>query len=585
MYTGFAGDTVAAALAANDRLGALALVQVPPPARRPHHGRPGRQHAGADRRRAQCAGRPARHRAGPRRHGAELRRQPGGRSRPAASSCFGRFLPVGFYYKAFFRRTAAWKFWEPIIRNRAGLGKVDPAAHHGYYDKQYLFADVAVVGGGPAGLSAALQAAESGAEVILIEEWPQPRRQSLLCPLRCARAMRPAPWRDEARRRRSGAKSNIRVLTRCRLHRLVLRQLAAHRPGQPPLQAPRQGGGHGDRLARAAGGLPQQRPARRHAGTAAQRLIRLYGVRPGRTAVVLTANDDGYGVALDLGDAGIEVQAVVDLREHVPESADGPCHARPRRADLRRLRRSPRRSRRTGKLGILGAAAARIVREGETDGAATVFDCDLICMSTGYSPAGQLLHHAGTRFAYDHAANMFQPTVAAAPSLSPRARSTAPIDLDAVLAEGRRIGWAAARDAGFDGGAEPPASPATGDALGQTHPWPIFPHKQGQGFRRFRRGPAGPGPRERHRRRLRQYRAAEALFHRRHGPVPGPPFRRRRRAHARQGDQDAIWPAIAVTTQRPPYRAGEIRPSRRPHLRARAPHGDASPPSASSAPG
>ena len=35
-------------------------------------------------------------------------------------------------------------------------------------------------------------------------------------------------------------------------------------------------------------------------GSAAQRLIRLYGVRPGTRAVVLTANDDGYGVALDL---------------------------------------------------------------------------------------------------------------------------------------------------------------------------------------------------------------------------------------------------------------------------------------------
>ena len=43
---------------------------------------------------------------------------------------FGRFLPVGFYYKAFFRH-GSWKFWEKIIRNRAGLGKVDLAAHHG----------------------------------------------------------------------------------------------------------------------------------------------------------------------------------------------------------------------------------------------------------------------------------------------------------------------------------------------------------------------------------------------------------------------------------------------------------------------
>ena len=49
-------------------------------------------------------------------------------------------------------------------------------------------------------------------------------------------------------------------------------------------------------------------------GSAAQRLIRLYGVRPGRRAVVLTGNRFGYEVALDLIEAGVEVAAVVDQR-------------------------------------------------------------------------------------------------------------------------------------------------------------------------------------------------------------------------------------------------------------------------------
>ena len=72
----------------------------------------------------------------------------------------GRFLPVGFYYKAFYKPKGAWKRWEPIIRRKAGLGEVNTAAHHGYFDKEYLFADVAVIGGGPAGMAAALEAAE-----------------------------------------------------------------------------------------------------------------------------------------------------------------------------------------------------------------------------------------------------------------------------------------------------------------------------------------------------------------------------------------------------------------------------------------
>ena len=48
--------------------------------------------------------------------------------------------------------------------------------------------------------------------------------------------------------------------------------------------------------------------------TGAQRLISLYGVRPGSIAVVATSDDQGYYAAKDLLDAGIRVAAVVDLR-------------------------------------------------------------------------------------------------------------------------------------------------------------------------------------------------------------------------------------------------------------------------------
>ena len=83
-----------------------------------------------------------------------------------------RFLPVGFYYKTFHEQKKSWAKWEPIIRKMAGLGKADLKAdfHHSYYDKQYLFADVAVIGGGAAGMAAALAAAEGGAEVVLVDE-------------------------------------------------------------------------------------------------------------------------------------------------------------------------------------------------------------------------------------------------------------------------------------------------------------------------------------------------------------------------------------------------------------------------------
>ena len=84
-----------------------------------------------------------------------------------------KFLPVGFYYKAFFRPKGSWAFWEPYIRAKAGLGLLSPDSRQGHHDKQYLFTDVAVVGGGAAGMAAAAAAARAGAEVLLVEDEPE----------------------------------------------------------------------------------------------------------------------------------------------------------------------------------------------------------------------------------------------------------------------------------------------------------------------------------------------------------------------------------------------------------------------------
>lgn len=83
--------------------------------------------------------------------------------RDMALGKFSRFMPVGFYYRTFYKPRGVWKVWEPLIRRKAGLGELDLAARGHYHDKAYLFTEVMVVGGGPAGLAAALTAAEGGA--------------------------------------------------------------------------------------------------------------------------------------------------------------------------------------------------------------------------------------------------------------------------------------------------------------------------------------------------------------------------------------------------------------------------------------
>ena len=93
--------------------------------------------------------------------------------RLAAMNWLSPFLPPGFYYKAFFRPRGAWPLWEPLIRRLAGIGQVNPVARPDAVEKVHAFCDVAIIGGGPAGLAAARAAARAGDSVCLLDKNPQ----------------------------------------------------------------------------------------------------------------------------------------------------------------------------------------------------------------------------------------------------------------------------------------------------------------------------------------------------------------------------------------------------------------------------
>src|SRR5688572_25652357 len=88
--------------------------------------------------------------------------------RRARMERFARFLPVGFYYKAFHGKW--FPRWERLIRRTAGLGFVDNANGKRPTPKRYAHVDVLVIGAGPSGLAAALEAAERGVSVLLADE-------------------------------------------------------------------------------------------------------------------------------------------------------------------------------------------------------------------------------------------------------------------------------------------------------------------------------------------------------------------------------------------------------------------------------
>ncbi|MEZ0331125.1 MAG: FAD-dependent oxidoreductase, partial [Methylophilaceae bacterium] len=79
-------------------------------------------------------------------------------------------LPVGFYYKAFHTPRRLFPYWEKIIRKAAGLGIVNFNFPRLTKRKLNQHCDVLVIGAGPAGLSAAIYAAQEGLSVTIVDE-------------------------------------------------------------------------------------------------------------------------------------------------------------------------------------------------------------------------------------------------------------------------------------------------------------------------------------------------------------------------------------------------------------------------------
>lgn len=390
-----------------------------------------------------------------------------------------RFLPVGFYYKAFYKPKGIWKYWDHVIRNFTGLGVVDTTATPYDSDKAYRFCDVAILGAGPAGLSAAIQAAESGAEVIIIDE-----NKLLGGSLNYARFNADISQTIQLRKELVDAVTNhpsitvytnamctgwfadnwLAIMCERRLIKLRAKSVVA-----------------------ATGSIEQPAVFRNNdlpgvmLGTAAQRLINLYGVSPGHKAVILTGNDDGYGVALDLFENAVDVRAIVDMRSNPTESLLAEV-AKTNNITILQGSTIYEAIAGPGKRSIKGALIHDLSSQGEIGEKQQLIDCDLICMSAGYSPAAQLLCHSGGQLEYDKADAMLKLTQLPTHGLSVAAGSLNTVfDLSDVISDGKYAGWTTANAVGFSH-ANPPNKVIKQSSHGQNYPWPIIKHPDGKEF-------------------------------------------------------------------------------------------------------
>jgi len=227
---------------------------------------------------------------------------------------FDALIPVGFYYKTFMQPRWLWPTYERALRRLAGLGRFDPTLEPGANsDVVHLHTDVAIVGGGPAGLSAALEAARLGADAVLIDD--QPRLGGhLQWHLLATEGTTPDYQVAERLAQRVRAEPRIRVLSDATAFGLYEGRLLT------VIQRERMSKVRADRIVVASGGFEHPLVFQNNdlpgvfLGEGIQRVIALYGIAPGKRAVVVANDNRGLRAARELKAAGIELAAVVDAR-------------------------------------------------------------------------------------------------------------------------------------------------------------------------------------------------------------------------------------------------------------------------------
>jgi heterotetrameric sarcosine oxidase alpha subunit len=304
---------------------------------------------------------------------------------------------AGFYYKTFMWPAKFWeKLYEPLIRRAAGLGRASMLPDPDHYDRNHAFCELLIIGGGPAGLIAALLAGRAGLRVIIADE--DRLLGGRLLSERHEIDGRPAAEWARMAAAELASMPNVTVLTRT----IVFGVYDGREYGAVERVA--------DHLPRATAGQPRQRlwkiVAKRAllasgaierplvfggndrpgvmTASAVSTYLNRFGVVAGRRAAVFTTSDSGWATAEDLIAAGVEVVAVVDSRTS--------RHAAAGRVQV------------AGAEVFLGAAiddvrgrTARSVDVRMANGQSRRIAADLVAMAGGWNPSIGIGSNLGSR--------------------------------------------------------------------------------------------------------------------------------------------------------------------------------------------
>ncbi|MCP4624509.1 MAG: FAD-dependent oxidoreductase, partial [bacterium] len=233
-----------------------------------------------------------------------------------------QLMPAGFYYHYFHKPYRLWPFFQDRLRSAAGLGRIRPDFKmKGTFDEIYPQADVCVIGAGPAGINAALAAADQGLRVIILEMRPW---AGGFFDYRTTEYSPGLPHYQRARELAGKLEENENI--RFFSHTALM----GFYPGNiiTAFQKGKKTDGFDERYIEisaksvvvATGCIERpllfdhnERPGNMQVGCA-HRLARTYGMMPGKRVFFSIGDDLGLEAAVDLCDLGVNILCVADAR-------------------------------------------------------------------------------------------------------------------------------------------------------------------------------------------------------------------------------------------------------------------------------